>query len=53
MAILENDKSIERLEVNAGVTEPREFSYASNPETYAPSGLVDLKYLIHKIDMKY
>ena len=53
MAILENDKSIERLEVNAGVTEPREFSYASNPETYAPSGLVYHKIITKRKEVVY
>tara|TARA_R100001163_G_C5001878_1_gene150730 strand:- start:36 stop:602 length:567 start_codon:yes stop_codon:yes gene_type:complete len=47
MAILQNDKRIEQLETSAGLTESNEFSFASNPNTYVPSGLV-----YHKIVTK-
>ena len=47
MAILQNDKRIEQLETSAALTESNEFSFASNPNTYVPSGLV-----YHKIVTK-
>jgi len=53
MIILENDRRIERLERNAGVTKPREFSYGYDETILVPSGLVYHKIVTKRKEVIY
>jgi len=53
MIILENDRTIERLERNAGVTKPREFSYGYDETIFVPSGVVYHKIITKRKDVVY
>ena len=53
MVILENDRRIERLERNAGVTKPREFSYGYDETIFVPSGVVYHKIITKRKDVVY
>ena len=53
MTILENDSRIERLERNAGVTKPREFSYGYDETIFVPSGIVYHKIITKRKEVIY